>query len=125
MENTEENRRQYRELLFTTDTSLNEAISGVILFDETIKQKASNGTPFIKLLEDKHIIPGIKVDKGIVNLAGTLNECTTTGLDGLKERCDHYKKMGIHFAKWRCVLKISQYTPSYLAMLENANVLAR
>ena len=71
------------------------------------------------------IIPGIKVDKGVVPLAGTDNECSTQGLDGLSERCAQYKKDGAQFAKWRCVLKIQQYTPSYQAMLENANVLAR
>ncbi|XP_012936552.1 fructose-bisphosphate aldolase [Aplysia californica] len=125
VENTEDNRRKYRELLFSTDDSLSQNISGVILFDETTKQKDKNGTPFLQILEQKGIIPGIKVDKGVVPLAGTINECTTTGLDGLKERCDEYKRMGCHFAKWRCVLKITQYTPSYLAMLENANVLAR
>ncbi|CAL1533375.1 unnamed protein product [Lymnaea stagnalis] len=125
VENTEENRRKYRELLFTADDTLGESISGVILFDETARQCDSNGTPFIKILENKGIIPGIKVDKGVVPLAGTNNECTTTGLDGLKERCDEYKSMGIHFAKWRCVLKITKFTPSYQAMIENANVLAR
>jgi len=125
VENTEDNRRKYRELLFSTDDSISESISGVILFDETTRQKDKNGAPFIELLNKKGIIPGIKVDKGIVPLGGTLNECTTTGLDGLKERCDEYKAMGIHFAKWRCVLKITKFTPSYLAMVENANVLAR
>ncbi|GFR70272.1 fructose-bisphosphate aldolase [Elysia marginata] len=125
VENTEENRRRYRELLFGTDIELSENISGVILFDETARQADSNGVPFIKVLEKKGIIPGIKVDKGVVPLAGTLNECTTTGLDGLRERCEEYKSMGIHFAKWRCVLKISKFTPSYQAMFENANVLAR
>ncbi|KAK3738902.1 hypothetical protein RRG08_006470 [Elysia crispata] len=125
VENTEENRRRYRELLFSTDSELSENISGVILFDETAKQSDSSGASFIKLLEKKGIIPGIKVDKGIVPLAGTWNECTTTGLDGLKERCEEYKSLGIHFAKWRCVLKITKFTPSYQAMFENANVLAR
>ncbi|KAK0046812.1 fructose-bisphosphate aldolase [Biomphalaria pfeifferi] len=125
VENTEENRRRYRELLFSTDDTLGESISGVILFDETARQSDSSGRSFIQLLESKGIIPGIKVDKGVVPLAGTHNECTTTGLDGLKERCEEYKSMGIHFAKWRCVLKITKFTPSYQAMLENANVLAR
>ncbi|XP_059179626.1 fructose-bisphosphate aldolase-like isoform X2 [Physella acuta] len=125
VENSEENRRRYRELLFSTDDIIAESVSGVILFDETARQSDSHGTPFIQVLERKGIIPGIKVDKGVVPLAGTHNECTTTGLDGLKERCEEYKAMGIHFAKWRCVLKITKYTPSYQAMLENANVLAR
>lgn len=125
VENTEENRRKYRELLFSTEGDFSDHISGVILFDETARQLDANGVPFVKLLEKKGIIPGIKVDKGVVPLAGTLNECTTTGLDGLRERCEEYKAMGIHFAKWRCVLKISKFTPSYQAMFENANVLAR
>jgi fructose-bisphosphate aldolase, class I len=125
LENTEENRRRYRELLFSTDPSLGTNISGVILFHETLYQKDSDGKPLVKLLQDRGIIPGIKVDKGVVPLAGTLGECTTAGLDGLAERCAQYKKDGCHFAKWRCVLKITSHTPSYHAMLENANVLAR
>ncbi|XP_025090600.1 fructose-bisphosphate aldolase-like isoform X2 [Pomacea canaliculata] len=125
VENTEENRRAYRELLFTADKTLGDHISGVILFHETLYQKTSDGVPFVQCLKDRGIIPGIKVDKGVVPLAGTFNECTTQGLDGLSERCAEYKKAGAHFAKWRCVLKISKNTPSYLAMLENANVLAR
>ncbi|KAK3084083.1 hypothetical protein FSP39_007845 [Pinctada imbricata] len=125
VENTEENRRRYRELLFTTDKSCAENISGVIMFHETFYQKTKDGTPFTKVLQDKGILPGIKVDKGVVPLAGTDNECTTQGLDGLSERCAQYKKDGAQFAKWRCVLKIQQYTPSYQAMVENANVLAR
>lgn len=125
VENTEENRRRYRELLFTCDKSLAENVSGVIMFHETFYQKSKDGTPFPKLLQSVGIIPGIKVDKGVVPLAGTENECTTQGLDGLSERCAQYKKDGAQFAKWRCVLKIQQYTPSYQAMVENANVLAR
>lgn len=125
VENTEENRRRYRDLLFSTDKSVSENISGVIMFHETFYQKNKDGVPFVKVLQDKNIIPGIKVDKGVVPLAGTDNECTTQGLDGLAERCAQYKKDGAQFAKWRCVLKIQQYTPSYQAMVENANVLAR
>jgi fructose-bisphosphate aldolase class I len=125
IENTEDHRRLYRQLLFSGDKSLSEHISGVILFEETLHQKADDGTPLPKLLQAHGIIPGIKVDKGVVPLAGSLNECTTQGLDGLSERCAQYKKDGAHFAKWRCVLKISSHTPSYQAMLENANVLAR
>jgi len=124
-ENTEENRRKYRELLFTSDAAISNSISGVILFDETFRQSTADGKPFVQLLKEKNIIPGIKVDKGVVPLAGTINECTTQGLDGLSERCAEYKKGGCGFAKWRCVLKISVHTPSYQAMLENANVLAR
>uniref|UniRef100_A0A0X3PH87 Fructose-bisphosphate aldolase n=2 Tax=Schistocephalus solidus TaxID=70667 RepID=A0A0X3PH87_SCHSO len=125
LENTEENRRLYRQLLFSTDPCLAKHISGVILFHDTVYQKTEDGTPLIKLLQDRGIIPGIKVDKGVVPLAGTWDEGTTQGLDGLSERCAQYKKDGCHFAKWRCVLKITDRTPSYQAMMENANVLAR
>ncbi|KAK9499644.1 hypothetical protein O3M35_002652 [Rhynocoris fuscipes] len=125
LENTEENRRAYRQLLFTTDKALAQNISGVILFHETLYQCSDDGTPFVDLLRQKGIIPGIKVDTGVVPLFGSEDECTTQGLDDLAERCATYKKDGCHFAKWRCVLKISKNTPSYQAMLENANVLAR
>jgi len=123
-ENVEENRRLYRQLLFTT-SGMENHISGVILFHETLYQKADDGTPFVKILQDKGVIPGIKVDKGVVPLAGTINEGTTQGLDGLGDRCAQYYKDGARFAKWRCVLKISDATPSELAIKENANVLAR
>jgi fructose-bisphosphate aldolase class I len=125
LENTEENRRKYRQLLFTTDKIVAENISGVILFDETFRQKADDGTPFPKLLAQHGIIPGIKVDTGVVPLAGTIGEGTTQGLDKLAERCKEYYDGGCRFAKWRCVLTIGPNTPSHLAMLENANVLAR
>ncbi|XP_070573091.1 fructose-bisphosphate aldolase C-like [Ptychodera flava] len=125
VENVEENRRLYRQLLFSTDNAVAENISGVILYHETFYQKDDNGVLFTEVLKKKGIIPGIKVDKGVVPLGGTDNECTTQGLDGLGERCAQYKKDGAQFAKWRCVLKIQQYTPSYLAVIENANVLAR
>ncbi|CAB3359117.1 fructose-bisphosphate aldolase isoform X2 [Cloeon dipterum] len=124
-ENNEENRRQYRQLLFNSDNVLSENISGVILFHETLYQKDDNGTPFAEILKKKGIIPGIKVDKGVVDLFGSEGECTTQGLDDLGARCAQYKKDGCDFAKWRCVLKIGQNTPSYQAILENANVLAR
>ena len=125
VENVEETRRKYRQLLFTAGKELPNNISGVILFHETFYQKADDGTPFVKMLTDQGIIPGIKVDKGVVNLAGTDGESTTQGLDGLSERCAQYKKDGAGFCKWRCVLKIQKFTPSYQAMMENANVLAR
>ncbi|KAK9876313.1 hypothetical protein WA026_012612 [Henosepilachna vigintioctopunctata] len=125
LENTEDNRRKYRQLLFTTDKQLGDYISGVILFHETVYQKADDGTPFIELLKQRGIIPGIKVDTGVVPLMGSLDETTTQGLDDLGKRCAQYKKDGCQFAKWRCVLKIGQHTPSYQAILENANVLAR
>lgn len=125
LENTDDNRRRYRQLLFTADKALDNSISGVILFDETFRQSTAEGKPFVQVLKERGIIPGIKVDKGVVPLAGSLNECTTQGLDGLAERCAEYKKGGCGFAKWRCVLKISEFTPSHQAMIENANVLAR
>jgi len=125
LENSDENRRKYRQLLFTTDPKIGENISGVILFHETLYQKTDDGTPFVELLNKRNIIPGIKVDKGVVDLMGSENECTTQGLDDLAQRCAQYKKDGCHFAKWRCVLKIGKNTPSYQAILENANVLAR
>lgn len=125
VENTDENRRKYRQLLFTTDPSVSEHISGVILFHETVYQNSDDGTPFIKLIKDKGIIPGIKVDKGVVPLMGSEGETTTQGLDDLSQRCAQYKKDGCDFAKWRCVLKIGKNTPSHQSMLENANVLAR
>ncbi|GFG33513.1 hypothetical protein Cfor_07564 [Coptotermes formosanus] len=136
IENNDDNRRLYRQaigklygvlfqLLFTSDKVVAENISGVILFHETLYQKADDGTPFVELLKQKGIIPGIKVDKGVVPLFGSEDECTTQGLDDLAQRCAQYKKDGCDFAKWRCVLKIKRNTPSYQAILENANVLAR
>ncbi len=125
LENTEENRRLYRQLLFTTDASIAESISGVIFFDETFYQKTDDGVSFPKLLKSRGIIPGIKVDKGLVKLLGTDDETTTQGLDDLDARCAKYKKDGADFAKWRCALKIGNNMPSQLAIIENANVLAR
>uniref|UniRef100_A0A674HFY5 Fructose-bisphosphate aldolase n=3 Tax=Passeriformes TaxID=9126 RepID=A0A674HFY5_TAEGU len=124
-ENTEENRRWYRQLLFTADKRVEPCIGGVILFHETMYQKADDGRPFPQVIRDKGALVGIKVDKGVVPLAGTNGETTTQGLDGLMERCAQYKKDGADFAKWRCVLKISAHTPTRLAVMENANVLAR
>ncbi|NWI60967.1 ALDOC aldolase, partial [Calyptomena viridis] len=153
VENTEENRRLYRQILFSADSRVKKCIGGVIFFHETMYQKADDGTPFVQMIKDKGIVVGIKVDKGVVPLAGTDGETTTqgkwsgqgmraagfgavgfgavelmsclAGLDGLWERCAQYKKDGADFAKWRCVLKISENTPSSLAIMENANVLAR
>nr|CAA42666.1 aldolase-related protein [Drosophila melanogaster] len=125
VENTEDNRRAYRQLLFSTDPKLAENISGVILFHETLYQKADDGTPFAEILKKKGIILGIKVDEGVVPLFGSEDEVTTQGLDDLAARCAQYKKDGCDFAKWRCVLKIGKNTPSYQSILENANVLAR
>lgn len=125
VENTEENRRLYRQLLFATDKAVGNYLSGVILFEETLYQKADDGTPFVKLIQDRGIVPGIKVDKGVVQLLGTDEETTTQGLDGMADRCKKYYEAGARFAKWRCVLKIGNGRPSPLAILENANVLAR
>eukprot|EP00794_Sanderia_malayensis_P014018 gene14018-15476_t len=127
LENTEENRRSYRELLFTTDKSIGKFLGGVILFHNTLYQKSKDGVPFVQLIKDKGIIPGIKVDKGVVNLSGTDGETTTQGLDGLAERVQQYVKDGAQFAKWRCVIKIdtSKNLPTDVAVQENAQVLAR
>jgi len=124
-ENNEENRRMYRELLFTSSDELAKYISGVILFEETLYQKTASGEPFVKILKSKGIMPGIKVDKGTVQLAGTDGETTTQGLDGLGDRCRKYKADGADFAKWRNTIKIGKNMPSQLSLIENANVLAR
>lgn len=125
VENTEEMRRQYRQLLFSTDPKVADSISGVILFHETLYQKDDTGNGLADLLKKRGIIPGIKVDCGVVNLYGSEDETTTQGLDNLGSRCAQYKKDGCQFAKWRCVLKIGKNIPSYQAIMENANVLAR
>lgn len=126
MDNTEENRRLYRQVLFTCDKAqVGAHWGGVILFHETFYQKTDDGKLFVQCIKDTGALVGIKVDKGVVNLAGTESECTTQGLDGLAERCAEYKKGGADFAKWRCVLKITPTTPSSIAIVENANVLAR
>ncbi len=120
---TDENRQAYRDLLFTTP-NVNEFISGVILFEETLFTKAINGTPFPKLLSDLGIVPGIKVDKGTVPLENANGEKITEGLDGLVERLQEYKKHGAKFAKWRAVFNISDKTPSDIAIRLNAVSLA-
>ncbi|KAG5264039.1 hypothetical protein AALO_G00271460 [Alosa alosa] len=125
VENTEENRRYFRDLLFSVDPSISQCVGGVIFFHETLYQKSDKGVLFPQVIKDKGIVVGIKVDKGTAGLNGTDGETTTQGLDGLGERCAQYKKDGADFAKWRCVLKISNGCPSALAIAENANVLAR
>ena len=124
VENTEPNRRDYREMLFTTK-GCEEYISGVILFDETLRQKASDGTPLAKLLEAKGIIPGIKVDKGTKPLPFCENEVITEGLDGLRERLVEYRGLGARFAKWRAVISITDALPSTTCLRTNADALAR
>jgi len=123
VEPSEENCRLYRQLLFKADIS--PYVSGVILFDETTRQKTDEGVLFPEFLAKKGVIPGIKVDTGVVPLQGSEDETTTQGLDKLTARCQEYFKAGCRFAKWRCVLKIKDNLPSQLAILENANVLAR
>jgi fructose-bisphosphate aldolase, class I len=123
-ESTEETRRAYRELLFTTEGA-EEFIGGVILFDETIRQKASDGTPFPKLLESKGIVPGIKVDTGAKPLALAEGETITEGLDGLRERLAEYRELGARFAKWRAVITIGKDIPSEYCIWTNAHALAR
>lgn len=125
VENTEENRRCFRDILFSSDPSIANSIGGVIFFHETLYQKSDSGKLFPKVIKDKGIVVGIKVDKGTARLNGTDGETTTQGLDGLSERCAQYKKDGCDFAKWRCVLNISDSCPSDLSIAENANVLAR
>jgi fructose-bisphosphate aldolase class I len=124
VENIEENRRAYRELLFTTQ-GIENYISGVILFEETLYQKTKDGVAFVDLLKQKGILPGIKVDKGVVNIAGTNGESTVQGLDDLGKRCAKYYQDGARFAKWRAVLKIGKNEPSELAITQNAQGLAR
>jgi fructose-bisphosphate aldolase class I len=124
IENTEENRRRYRELLLTTP-NLSDYISGAILFDETIRQSTSDGVPFAKYMMDHGMIPGIKVDKGTHNLAGCPGEVVTEGLDGLRDRLAEYYKLGARFAKWRAVINISEDIPSGTCIEANSHALAR
>lgn len=121
---TEENRRRYRDLILMTP-GLNEFISGAILYDETIRQSASNRKSFVSLLKDSGIVPGIKVDMGAKELAGHLNEKITEGLDGLQARLAEYAQLGALFAKWRAVITIGENMPSVGCIWANANALAR
>ncbi|WP_339726886.1 class I fructose-bisphosphate aldolase [uncultured Gimesia sp.] len=121
---TEEYRRNYRELVVTTP-GLNESISGAILFDETIRQQTEDGTPFVQILTEAGIIPGIKVDKSTKPLAGHPGEKITEGLDGLRERLEEYVQLGARFAKWRAVITIGDGIPSQGCLEANAHLLAR
>ena len=121
---TEEARRSYRELIVTTP-GLGEFISGVILYDETIRQSGKDGTPFVKVITDAGIIPGIKVDSGAKDMAGHPGEKITEGLDGLRARLAEYSQMGARFAKWRAVITISDAIPSRGCMEANSHALAR
>jgi len=123
-ESTEDRRRAYREMLFTTAGAADH-VSGVILFDETIRQNASDGRPLAKILESQGIIPGIKVDKGTTKLAKSPDELVTDGLDGLRARLVEYRELGARFAKWRAVITIGAHIPSRLCLDVNAHALAR
>src|ERR671919_1130742 len=124
LESTEENRRAYRDMLFTTPR-LEEWVSGVILFDETIRQSSADGTPFPELLSGRGVIPGIKVDTGAKDLAGAPGEKVTEGLDGLRERLEEYRGLGARFTKWRAVITIGKGIPSEYCVWTNAHALAR
>ncbi|MEP1231089.1 MAG: class I fructose-bisphosphate aldolase [Litorimonas sp.] len=130
-ENSEDNRRDWREMLFRTAPAMKDHISGVILFDETLRQNAKDGTPMRKVIEDAGAIPGIKVDMGITPLAGRSGENITQGLDGLRERLAEYYELGARFAKWRAVIEIShpeQYvarTPTIGGIKANTHALGR
>jgi len=124
IESTEENRRAYRNTLLSTP-GIEEYISGVILYDETIRQSADDGTPFPKMLESKGILPGIKVDTGSKPLANKADEQVTEGLDGLRDRIEEYVGLGAKFAKWRAVIVIGDGLPSDYAIGCNAHALAR
>ncbi len=121
---TEENRRSYRELLFTT-RGIGEFISGVILFDETIRQSAADGTRFVEVLTRGGVFPGIKVDNGAKPLAGCPGEKVTEGLDGLRERLAEYRDLGARFTKWRAVIAIGEWIPTPACLLANSEALAR
>ncbi|HYV23257.1 MAG TPA: class I fructose-bisphosphate aldolase [Candidatus Bathyarchaeia archaeon] len=124
VENTEANRRAYRELLFRTP-GIAQFISGVILYDETIRQKAADGAPLVKILRDQGILPGIKADIGAKPLAFAPNEVVTEGLDGLRERLAEYRGLGAVFSKWRAVIAIGDGIPSPYCIETNAHALAR
>jgi fructose-bisphosphate aldolase class I len=124
VESTEENRRAYRDLLFTTEGAP-DYISGVILYDETIRQSTADGTPFPELLESQGVIPGIKVDMGAQDLANAPGEKVTEGLDGLRERLNEYRELGARFTKWRAVITIGKGIPTEYCLWTNAHALAR
>lgn len=122
---TEDNRRDYREMLFRADAAMKNHISGVILFDETLRQKAKDGTPLVDIIAATGAVPGIKVDKGAKPLPFRSGETVTEGLDGLRERLEEYYKLGARFAKWRAVVDIGPGRPSHNCVNANAHALAR
>src|SRR5919199_5683829 len=123
IESSEESRRQYREMLFTTG-GIGEYLSGVILFDETIRQESSDGTPLPQVLERQGVVPGIKVDRSTVDLPLASGEKYTQGLDGLGERLAEYKELGARFTKWRAVITIGEGIPTGGCIDANAEALA-
>ena len=125
VESTADNRRDYREMLFRATEAMSKYISGVILYDETIRQNAKDGTPLVKVIEKAGALPGIKVDKGAKPLPFCPNEVITEGLDGLRERLVEYRGLGARFAKWRAVIDIGEGIPSYDCIMTNANALGR
>src|ERR1700741_1513144 len=125
VESTDDNRRDYRELMFRSKDAMSKYISGVILYDETIRQNAADGTPLVKVIEAAGSIPGIKVDLGAKPLALCPGETVTEGLDGLRERLVEYRNLGARFAKWRAVIDIGPGIPSYTCIKANAHALAR
>jgi fructose-bisphosphate aldolase class I len=125
VENTENNRRDYREMMFRTSEAMSKHISGVILYDETIRQNAKDGTPLVKLITAAGAMPGIKVDAGAKPLPFCPGETVTEGLDGLRERLIEYRNLGAKFAKWRAVIDVGAGIPSYTCIKANAHALAR
>ncbi len=122
---TEDARRDYREMLFSADEAMRNYVSGVILFDETLRQKAKNGTPLVELISRAGAVPGIKVDQGAQPLPGSPGETITEGLDGLRARLKEYHGLGARFAKWRAVISIGDGRPSWNCVHANAHALAR
>ncbi len=122
---TEDSRRDYREMLFRANEAMSKCISGVILYDETIRQKGKDGTPLVKVIEKAGSLPGIKVDKGLQPLPFSPGEVITEGLDGLRQRLVEYRELGAKFAKWRAVIDIGPGIPSYNCIMTNAHALAR
>ena len=125
VESTEDNRRDYRQMLFMSKAAMRRHISGVILFDETIRQTAANGKPLVELISATGAVPGIKVDAGAKDMAGHPGEKVTEGLDGLRERLKEYYKLGARFAKWRAVIDIADGLPTWGCVKANAHALAR
>jgi fructose-bisphosphate aldolase, class I len=125
VDSTEENRRDYREMLFRTEQAMRENISGVILYDETIRQKAKDGTSLVDIIKASGTIPGIKVDQGATPMAGFPGELVTEGLTGLRDRLNEYFELGARFAKWRAVINIGADIPSFACIKANMHALAR